>query len=266
MQRSVRFVGTLVAVLAGAVPARADRVVLTGGTVLEGKASRSGDRVVVEVEAGTVTLPAAAVQKVEKSESPVDTFVQRYAALKPKDVSARLSLADYCRDHGMRGRERTLLAEVLELDTDNAIARGRLGYVKTPSGWVTEVEAMRAKGLVPHDGRFIPEAEARALERDEHASALDATRRAEQDDLDLERRRVERDRADLEAERVRLEADRQSASYSTAWFSYFTPAYRYGRFPVVDDCPQGRSCARRNAPRVSRPDTSLSVVKVPYSR
>src|SRR5262245_17694094 len=93
--------------------ARADRVVLGGGTVLEGKTTTKNGKIVVETEAGEVAVPADSVSRIEKSEATTSRFDARYGALQPGDVQGRLELADYCRNHDMRARERKLLLEVI---------------------------------------------------------------------------------------------------------------------------------------------------------
>src|SRR4029077_2055128 len=82
--------------------ASADRVHLVGGNVIEGKATRSGDKVIVELESGQVVLPADSVQRIEAAESDVQRFEARYAKLARGDVKGMMALADFCRDHDMR--------------------------------------------------------------------------------------------------------------------------------------------------------------------
>jgi len=251
--------------------AHADRVVLVGGEVLEGKATRQGDKITVEVEAGQISVPAEAVARIERSESLVSQFDARYAALRPGDVQGRLNLADYCRDHGMRAREHKLLLEVLEVDRDNAQARARLGYVKTDTGWVTEADAMRAKGLVQYEGRWVTPAESLDLERRrEDARAADRRREAEAD-LEAKRAQVAADRAELDREQSRIEAAR--AATALTYPSYYAPVYpapfaTFGApFGTVERCPGSFGCRRfvRVAPAPGPFDTTtLSVVKVPY--
>jgi len=247
---------------------KADRTYLVGGTVLEGKATRSGQRVVVEVESGEITLPASAVLRIERGESIVSRFEARRAALRPGDVKARLELADYCRDHGMRGRERALLVEILEVDESNASARARLGYVKTETGWATEAEVMRAKGLVLREGRWVTPAEARESERLQLEAMLVARRREDAEaELAAQRSRLAAQQAELDAQR---DAQRRAASpqvrFGVAYAPFYAPYYR-GAFTPVEECAGGRPCGRfgRTAAASSAFDaTSLSVVKVPY--
>ena len=98
--------------------------------MIEGKATRKADQVLVEVESGQVGLPADEVARIEAGESPVQAFETKREALGPRDVEGRIALANYCRSRGMRGREEQLLREVLDLAPDHAEARERLGYVE----------------------------------------------------------------------------------------------------------------------------------------
>jgi hypothetical protein len=246
--------------------ARADRVFLAGGTVLDGKAVRKGDKVVVRLESGEITVPADSVERIEKSESVVSHFDAMYGKLPKGNAKARLELADYCRDHAMRTEEHRLLLEVIDLDRDNASARARLGFVKSEGGWITEADAMRAKGMVEHDGQWMTQADVAQLERARVAREAAAERReSEEADLALRRQQLDAQQAELDAEAARL----PSAPFGTGYYPYYNTFYpTYGR---VGGCFGGNCGA---AFRPARPaggfathhfqDTSLSVVKVPY--
>jgi hypothetical protein len=258
------------ATIALSCPAFADRTFLVGGTVLEGKATRKGDKVVVRLEAGEISVPADSVERIEKSESVVGQFDARYAALPKGDVKARLALADYCRDHAMRAEERRLLLEVLDLDRDNVAARTRLGFVKTEVGWLTREDAMRAKGMVEHDGRWMTPADAAALERARvEREATVEQREAEEAELAAQRAQLSAQQAELDAQASHLPPDPYFSGY---YGGYYAPyGYGYGGYARAGAC-FGRPCgpsfrAPRPAPGVAAhrfDDTSLSVVKVPY--
>jgi hypothetical protein len=255
-------------VFSATLPARADRTFLVGGTVLEGKATRKGNKVIVQVESGVITLPADSVQRIELSESAISRFEALYAALPSGDAKARLALADYCRDHGMRNEERRLLLAVLDIDRDNAEARSRLGYVKTETGWITQADSMRAKGMVEHEGQWVSRADLAQLERDRAEREAAAIRREAADrELQAQRFQLAAQQAELDAQSGRL----QSQSYWTGYSSFY--------FPPIYAAPYGRFSPYHvgGAPRVHPPhvapvfpaqhfqqDTSLSVVKVPY--
>jgi hypothetical protein len=186
--------------------ATADRVHLTGGAVIEGNAKRSGEKVIVEVESGTLSLPAASVVRIEESETPLARVEARMRALLPGDVRGMLSLADYCRDHGMRAREQELLRKILDYAPDHPEARARLGYVRTEAGWVNREEHLRASGLVKRDGRWLTPEQVLELERLE-AEHRTAQLRREQAQVELEAMRAEL--ASKKAEHAYRERERE---------------------------------------------------------
>jgi hypothetical protein len=255
-----------------ALPAHADRTILVGGTVLEGKATRKGNKVVVQMESGEITVPADSVQRIETSESVVSKFEALYAALPSGDVKARLDLADYCRDHGMRNDERRLLLAVLDIDRDNAVARSRLGYVKTDTGWITHADAMRAKGMVEHEGQWVSPADLAQIERDRVEREAAAARREAEDREYQERRfQLANQQAEMDAQAARLQSQYYVSGYgySSLYYPPIYPAYsrvfpRYGvgwgqRFQPPRVTPFVPAQHFQN-------DTSLDVVKVPYRR
>jgi hypothetical protein len=259
------------AILLTASAARADRVYLKGGTVLDGKAETKGGKVIVVGEAGTIAVPQDSVLRIEKAESALSRFEASYAALRPGDAKARLSLADFCRANDLKARERQLLLEVIAIEPDNAAARARLGYVRTEAGWVTEADAMRAKGLVLHDGQWMSEGTVRELQRMRSEVAA-ANRQQEEADLAKKRAQLAADQAALDAERsTRLDWNRPSYPYYPV-YPYYGAAYRYGvgmRPGFPGDCyGSGPGCYRPQPVRSHHggafDTTTLSVVKVPY--
>ena len=256
------------AALSVAEPALADRTILVGGTVLEGKATRKGDKVVVRLESGEITVPADSVERIEKSESIVGRFDARYASLPKGDVKARLALADYCRDHEMRTEEHRLLLEVLDLDHDNAVARARLGFVRSEGTWITREDAMRAKGMVQHDGQWMTPADAAALERARVEREAAAERReAEEAELSARRADLSAQQAEIDTQASRLPPE----TFVGGYLPYYYGSYYSAPYGRVGAC-FGGGCGPtfrgpRSAPRLPArhfEDTSLSVVKVPY--
>ncbi len=247
--------------------ARADRVVLVGGTVLEGKTTTKNGKVVVQTESGEVAVPADSVSRIEKSES--NGFEARYAALQPGDVQGRLDLADYCRSRDMRARERKLLLEVIDLDKDNQKARARLGHVKTDAGWMTEDEAMHAKGFVKQDGRWMSRTELVEMER--LRMEKDAQARAyETAEAERQTKRIQESirQTEMEAQAHRLYVPYYPPIYTSYYppaygayrtnFGYVAPRFAPGFVPRVQPIQSG--------PGTPAFDTDMSVVKVPYRR
>lgn len=219
--------------------AQADRVHLVDGAVIEGKATRQGNKVVIELESGQVTLAARDVAKIESGSSPVQRFEQLEAEQRGRGVAGLMVLADYCRDHGMRARERTLLESVLEQQPDHADARARLGFVKSDTGWLTREEHLRAQGLVQDGGEFITR-EQLAQRELQRATAEAAKHEREKAKLEIEQQKLalERERLELaRAEERAAEAEKTAAARSmqAGYLVYGAP---YGNW---HDCHK-RSC------------------------
>lgn len=137
----------------------ADQVHLVGGSTIEGKASRKGDKVVIEIESGEIALSASEVEAIEPGPSPVQRFEAMHAKIGARDARALLALANFCRDHDMKERERVLLMRLLELTPEQPEVRARLGYVKSDAGWVKREQQLRDQGYVHYDGRWSPRAQ-----------------------------------------------------------------------------------------------------------
>jgi hypothetical protein len=242
--------GSLAAyVLALAGLAHADEVHLQGGSVIEGRASRQGDTVVVRVEAGEIRLPADSVERIQKSASSDDVAQRRRVALGARDVRGRLELAAYCRQHDLRATERALLFEVIALEPDHAEARRLLGFVKTPQGWVDRSSQLEAAREVEREAWLTRE---RARER-------------EQAQADAERERALAAREDrLEAERLHEQRARDDAQRALEQAAVNAYGYGYGYAPPgVWLRSEGRGIARgpercRDGSCQSRPPASGS--------
>lgn len=181
---TTRFVTTaLLAVLA--VTASADQVHLQNGNVVEGRAHRAGDSVVIVTPAGEVKLPASEVTSIVKSRSVLDDYDDRVKALRTEkkvdDAAAHVALAEWCRGKDMRSHGTRHLRRALELDPDNAVARKKLGYVRHEDQWLTEPEYYAARGFVKHRGKWVHHDELRR-----RRYAVDAKKR-----LDAHKKKVQ---------------------------------------------------------------------------
>ena len=145
---------------------RADVVYLEGGGKVVGKVlSAAGGSVRIRSVAGTLTIPASRVVRIEYGPTPREEFARRAAALDRSDTAAMMALADWCARRGLDEEERELLEAVLALEPDHAEARRRLGFVRVGGRWLTRRQAMQARGLVEYRGRWITPAERDALQR-----------------------------------------------------------------------------------------------------
>jgi hypothetical protein len=127
--------------------ARADQVHLVEGRILEGAATIVGDKVVIELEGGRITVPLREVAKIERQASPLSEAIAKAAALKANDVAGLLRVADFCREHDLLNKERELLQRILVVAPDHLDARRRLGFARaTVNGheeWVDRAEVAR---------------------------------------------------------------------------------------------------------------------------
>lgn len=239
--------------------AAADEVHLSGGNSIEGKAVRHGDKVVVELESGQITLHARDVERIDERESSVEHVQRSYAALKTGDVAGRIALANYCRDHQMPSRERALLREVIEREPDHAQARARLGFVKSEAGWLTHEQHMRAQGMVQRDGAWVTQAQALELDR-LRAQADAAARERERAQTQLEAQKLELRKRQLELDAERAQAER--AARNPAPY-YTTPAYGVGYGYGYTPACRGRHCAAVPVPAPSSRPFPINGVRDP---
>lgn len=182
----------LAVVFSGA--ARADRVQLVDGAVIEGEARREGDKVVIELDAGEITLAADEVARIDEGPSVLARLAALEATERRRGVPGWMALADFCRDEGLRTRELAFLERVIEREPDHAEARARLGYVKEGAAWIKAEERARARKLI-----------------EEEAQLADHARQKAELELETQKIRLERERLQLERERAQ-QAEASSAA------------------------------------------------------
>jgi len=251
--------------------AHADRVHLVSGAVIEGKVTRAGDRVLIEIESGQLGIPKDQVARIDPGSSPVQQFEERRAQLQPRDVPGRLALANYCRDHGMTAREQQLLREVIALSPDHAEARARLGYVRQDQRWVEREQSLRAQGLVQHEGRWLTREQVLEIERLRAAAETAAHER------DKARAEAETARAELETRKQEASAAETASAAPSApppapqyqpllfWPGpHHASVHRHDRHHRDHVCP-GPRCPRRAKPRDDgRPRWPIVGTKDPF--
>jgi hypothetical protein len=152
-------------------------VTVKGGTTYEGKVVSQDDaKVVIETTFdGRREVPRADVVKVDTTVPPLrDQLAFRLAAA--KDVAALVDVAGWARGKGFAAEVAEVWRKVLVLDPANVRAHKALGHVKVGAAWLSPEEkaradvaaeeaALRAKGLVPYEGRWVTPEEKAALEK-----------------------------------------------------------------------------------------------------
>lgn len=174
-----------------AAPGGADTVVLANGNSYEGVVAEIGEqRVTVRLAFGTIVLPAEQVDRVDKSVSPLEVYLERREELEGRDVqdaSSWFALAEWARRHGLPQAARAAALEAAGLEP----GLPGLGDILEPAGyrfdeelgrWLELDEYMARRGLVRSGDGWITREEQRrrAAERQEAVRALLQTSRERQ--------------------------------------------------------------------------------------
>jgi len=157
--------GAGVAALLVAGSAAADVVRLKNGDLLEGRATDLGESVQVIRGEETILLPWSEVALVRRDATAADEFRARREAVEDGDAKGLLALAKWAGRQGLADEARAAAEAALAADPGNAAARELLGESKSCGAGKCPEAAMKAKGLVRRDGRWILQAEADALDR-----------------------------------------------------------------------------------------------------
>jgi hypothetical protein len=220
---------TLLLSLALASAALADEVVLKNGSAFSGIVREEGDRVVVEMDYGTMTFKKVDVRSINRGEDVLTQFQDK--ARKATDVKSMMELAGWARDKGLSGRAAELYRKVIALDGDQAEARKALGYEKFNGQWLTGDELMTARGFVKVSGRWMAKDTAdRILEQE-------AQSRIESDRLELAKRELNQRHTEemtkIALERERLELEKQREEQWRNWWYRHRWGYAPGPFGGV---------------------------------
>jgi hypothetical protein len=146
----------LVALVLTALPAPADVLHLTSGGKLEGDVTPCKEGYRIRTVAGTMVIAADQVVRVEKKESPLQTYEKAAARVGKDDATGHFTLAMLCKSLKLRTRMRKELQTVVALDPDHAEARALLGHVRHKGKWLTREELMRSQGKVQYEGKWLP--------------------------------------------------------------------------------------------------------------
>ena len=254
------------ALLAGALaaPALADDVHLTNGKTFEGViAEETGNRVLIRMPAGQLTLPKSQVARIEKSDSYFGEYLRRRSVVERGGTAAEwLELARWARANGLEHGTREAALRAAELAPDLAglaplLSRFGYAYDREAGRWLTHEESMRRRGFVLAEGEWMTreEAAARRRAREEELARANAERQA------ARAARVARQTAETElalAEiRLRREVTRPEVPTYPYYPGYPVPVVVFpGFFFDVPEKPSPKN-PFPNKPSVS-PDPSIS--------
>ena len=167
-----------IGLLCGAGAARADLVTTKDGKTFEGKVTvADADHVVIETTfEGTKEVLRSAVKSVDTTTPPLRSQLAYRLEHAAGDAAALTALVDWAKSMGFSKEIDDVWKALVAADPKNTKAHKALGHVKVGEVWMTPEEkaaadkaaeeaALRAKGLVPYDGRWVTPEEKAALEK-----------------------------------------------------------------------------------------------------
>lgn len=233
------------AVLAAALPGFADEVILRNGAVFAGIVREEGDRVILEVDCGTITFRRNEVREVRRTEDPLRELERRLAGV--SDAPGYYELGLWAREKGLATRAEELFRKAISLDPDHEGARKALGYERFEGRWLSGDELMVAKGYVKHEGRWLRREMVERLLQQEHAERMERERREAGERIARMRREVELERLAVEREQAEWERRRAPFWWIGGFPGVVMPVRRPGPviLPGLRDRGHGVGAGRR---------------------
>jgi hypothetical protein len=221
-----------------AVSAAGDVVHLRNGNTLEGQVEKTDDGVIVNLPAGQVRITNDAIDRIEEKPSVIEQFKERAADLEPDDAEGHFALAQWAGRNHLKEEAEALYRQVIGIDPNHAGAREALGHRLVDGKWMTEAQAMAARGLVEYNGQWMsPEAASKLRELETQLEVAREERKAAE--AELERAEKELEYAEREPPvgynpYDQYYANRDIDRYRQRYYYYGVP-YGYGGYPYYYD-------------------------------
>jgi hypothetical protein len=196
-------------VLALPLPLAADELVLRNGAAFSGVVREEGEKVVIELDFGTMTFRKSEVRSIKKTDDPIKEFEQKLQAA--KDARGYYEVAAWAREKGLGTRANELYRKVISLSPDHEGARKALGFERVEGKWLEGDDLMVARGLLKHNGRWLPKDTVEKIQENEKQVLIDSERRGTAERIAGLQREVELAKVQVERERLekqRLERER----------------------------------------------------------
>lgn len=167
-QRLWRAALVLGSALCCAGQARADRIILRGGSQIRGvvlPAPPGSKQVLVQTEALTTPIKYRQEQIVEVITEP--SALGDYLARRDKvadTAQAQYDLGVWCEEHKLKPFAEIHFRKAIERDGAFAAAHKKLGHVLSGDHWITYDEMRSAQGLLKHQGKWVTKEEKEKLE------------------------------------------------------------------------------------------------------
>lgn len=194
--------------LALASTALADEVVLRNGSTFSGIVREQGDKVIVEMDYGTMTFKKVDVRTIQRGEDVLTQFQDKSRTA--FDVKSLLELAAWAKDKGLTGRATEIHRKVIVLDPDNVDSRRALGYEKVNGQWLEGDDLMTARGFVKVNGRWATKETADRIREIEAADRIEVERANLARRMADQKHTEEMIRLGLERDRLEYEKSRES--------------------------------------------------------
>lgn len=213
------------------LPAAADEILLTNGRKLVGmhrKDAGSGDKVTVEVAAGTIVLDAKSVSSINPGRTLIHDFHDRAKGLEgSKNAGELWALAVWAKENRLTGYVPGLAERVIKLEPDHAAARSELRMVKRDGSWLTWEQDQERQGKRLVDGQWLTAAEVELREkRREEARAKAQARQDEREKRAQEERERRQARIDAMVAWHEQQMSGLDGYFYSPSFAFTTPYFR----------------------------------------
>lgn len=188
--------------------AAADEVVLKNGSSFNGIVREQGDKVIVEMDYGTMTFKRVDVRSIQRGEDVLTQFQEK--ARTATDVQGMMDLAAWARDKGLAGRATELYRKVIVLDPHQAEARKALGYEKVNGQWLEGDDLMTARGYVKVAGKWMTKDTADRVRELQAADRIEVDRANVARHIADQKHVEEMTKLSLERDRLEWEKNRES--------------------------------------------------------
>jgi hypothetical protein len=153
--------------------AAADEVVLKNGSKLEGAVKEAGNKVIVDVGSGTITVDRSEVVSISRPDELNREFDRRLASVSRDDADGYYQVYLWSKSQeGLKPQGDRLLRKIVEIDPNHEPSRKALGYVNHKGAWLTQDELKGALGLVQYNGGWVTAETAEKLKRLDHQLSL----------------------------------------------------------------------------------------------
>lgn len=223
-------VRTLLLLLALALPLGADELVLKNGASFSGVVREEGEKVVIEVDIGTMTFRKSEVRSIRKTSDPLKEYEQKLQAA--TDAKGYYDVAVWAREKGLGTRANEIFRKVVSLSPDHEGARRALGFERHEGRWLEGDEIMVARGLLKHDGRWLPKDTVERIQESDKQVRIEMERRETAERIARLQREVELAKIQVERERLEKERLERERAEADAWRWGYWHATGY-RWPVT---------------------------------